>query len=221
MERILEPELMLAEGQALAYARADFEEPHQRVLEEFQNVFAGDALDGHLLDLGCGPGDITFRFARAYPRARLVGIDGSPAMLTLARERAQSEGALKERVSFIEGIIPEAPIPTLPYQAIISNSLLHHLHRPEVLWETVQRCAEAGTRLFIYDLRRPATPAKARELVDLYSAGEPEILQSDFYHSLLAAFMVGEVEAQLVRAGLANLTVRPIGDRHLVVHGIM
>ncbi len=219
MERILEPELMLGQEQSLAYARADFEEPHRRVLEEFQSVF-GDELDGDVLDLGCGPGDITLRFARAYSRTRLVGIDGSPAMIALARQEVEKEDALKGRVSFIEGIIPDAQIPPLPWQAIVSNSLLHHLHRPEVLWETVRRCATAGTRIFIYDLRRPPTPQKAREFVELYAAGEPEILRSDFYHSLLAAFEVEEVREQLEQAGL-DLTVRPIGDRHLVVHGVM
>ncbi len=219
MERILEPELMLGQEQALAYARADFEEPHRRVLEEFRSLFA-DELDGDILDLGCGPGDITFRFARAYPHARLIGVDGSPAMLSLAEAAKKKEENLKERVSFIEGILPNAPIPPLPWQAVVSNSLLHHLHRPEILWETVRRFATAGTRIFIYDLRRPATPEKARELVELYAAGEPQILRSDFYHSLLAAFEVGEVEAQLEEAGLSGLTVRPIGDRHLVVHGI-
>jgi ubiquinone/menaquinone biosynthesis C-methylase UbiE len=220
MERIPEPELMLDEAQALAYARADFEQPHRRVVEEFLGVFPAADLDGDILDLGCGPGDITFRFARAWPRARLTGVDGSPAMLALARQRAAAEG-FGGRVSFLEGIIPRAPIPSLPWQAIVSNSLLHHLHRPEELWETVRRCGSPGTRIFIYDLRRPATPGEASALVDLYAAEEPEILRRDFHHSLLAAFTVPEVERQLVPAGLSELTVRPIGDRHLVVHGTL
>lgn len=220
MERIPEPELMLNEAQALAYANADFEEPHQRVLEEFRAAFPGPELDGDILDLGCGPGDVTFRFALAYPRVRLIGVDGSPAMLALGRRRATAEG-LSDRVSFIEGIIPGAPIPALPYLAIIGNSLLHHLHRPEVLWETVRRCGTRETRVFIYDLRRPPTPERAHELVDLYAVGEPEILRHDFYHSLLAAFTVAEVEAQLAAAELSDLTVRPVGDRHLVVQGIL
>ena len=220
MQRTLEPELMLDEAQALAYARADFEAPHQRVVEEFRAAFPGLDLDGDILDLGCGPGDITFRFAQAFPRARLIGVDGSPAMLALARQRGEAEG-LAGRVAFVEGIIPGAPIPPLPWQAVVSNSLLHHLHRPEVLWQPIRSLAAAGTHLFIYDLRRPETPEQAREMVELYAAGEPEVLRRDFHHSLLAAFIVAEVEAQLVEAGLRGLTVRPIGDRHLAVQGIL
>jgi ubiquinone/menaquinone biosynthesis C-methylase UbiE len=221
MERLTEPELMLDEEQALAYARADFEEPHQQVLVEFQGTFAPAVLDGHLLDLGCGPGDVTFRFARAFPRARLIAVDGSPAMLALARQRAAAEPEAGGRITFLEGLIPATPLPELTYQAIISNSLLHHLQRPQGLWTTVRRYGGAGTRVFIYDLRRPGSVEEARALVERYAAQEPEILRHDFYHSLLAAFTVAEVQQQLREAGLAPLAVRGIGDRHLLVHGTL
>jgi SAM-dependent methyltransferase len=219
MDRRLEPELMLDSTQALAYAGADFEQPHQRVLEEFLRTFAPGALDGLILDLGCGPGDITFRFALAFPGAHLLAIDGSPAMLGLARQRAEAEPALGERITFIEGVIPESPLSEIPYRAIISNSLLHHLHRPQALWATIRRYGSAGTLIFIYDLRRPATTEQARILVEQYAAGEPEVLRHDFFHSLLAAFTIAEVQEQLAQAGLTGLTVRAIGDRHLAVHG--
>jgi SAM-dependent methyltransferase len=221
MERIIEPELMLDEAQALAYARADFEEPHQRVVEEFQAIFGSGQLDGYLLDLGCGPGDVTFRFARAFPLARLIGVDGSPAMLTLARQRAAAEPALGERITFLEGLIPESPLPQIPYQAIISNSLLHHLHHPQSLWATIKRYGNAGTLVFIYDLRRPGSAAETDALVDRYAAGEPAILRHDFHHSLLAAFTEDEVRAQLAQASLDMLEVQSIGDRHLLVHGVL
>jgi SAM-dependent methyltransferase len=221
MDRIIEPELMLDEAQALAYARADFEEPHQRVVEVFQETFAPLQLDGHLLDLGCGPGDVTFRFARAFPRARLIGVDGSPAMLALARQRSTAEPDLGARITFLEGLIPDSPLPEIPYQAIVSNSLLHHLHQPQALWSTIKRYGSAGTLVFIYDLRRPASAAEASALVDRYAADEPEILRHDFHHSLLAAFTEAEVGAQLAQAGLEKLKVRSIGDRHLLVHGTL
>ena len=69
------------------------------------------------------------------------------------------------------------------------------------------------------DLRRPDTREQAGSLVQEYSGTEPEILQRDFFNSLLAAYRPEEVATQLERAGLSGLQVETVGDRHLVVHG--
>ena len=219
MQRVTEPELMDEPSQAEAYAAADFAEAHERIVEHFAVCFPGVEIAGHVLDLGCGPGDISFRFAARFPGASVTGVDGSAAMIELARQRQGRETGTGDRVRFIEALIPDASLPAGPYAAIISNSLLHHLHRPAVLWETIAAYASAGTRIYVADLRRPPTTAVARRLVESYAAGEPEVLRRDFYHSLCAAFEPREVEAQLAAAGLAELAVAVISDRHLVVHG--
>ena len=205
--------------QAAAYASADFTEAHSRIVDSFAWYFPGQELRGHILDLGCGPGDISFRFASRYPECSVVGVDGSKAMIALANQRKANAGNVGDRTTFIEGLIPDVPLGPVPYTAVISNSLLHHLHKPHVLWETVRRCADAGTRVYVVDLFRPENHAAAQRLVEQYAAREPEILRRDFYNSLLAAFEPGEVEAQLARAGLDALSVAVISDRHLVVHG--
>ena len=219
MQRVTEPELMDEPSQAEAYAAADFAEAHERIVEGFAVYFPGVEIAGHVLDLGCGPGDISFRFAMRFPGASVTGVDGSAAMIELARKRQARETGSGDRVRFIEALIPDASLPAGPYAAIISNSLLHHLHRPAVLWETIAAYASAGTRIYVADLRRPPTTAVARQMVESYAAGEPEVLRRDFYHSLCAAFEPREVEAQLEAAGLPELAVAVISDRHLVVHG--
>ena len=220
MRRITEPELMDDPAQAQAYAAADFAEAHSRIVAEFAACFPGVEVAGRVLDLGCGPGDISFRFAACYPGCQVIGVDGSAAMIELARQRQARETSLAGRVQFIEGRLPGAAMPAGPYAAIISNSLLHHLHRPAVLWETVAALARAGTLVYIVDLFRPQTTAEARRLVEAYAAGEPDILRRDFYHSLCAAFEPAELENQLAAAGLDELSVTVISDRHLVAHGI-
>jgi len=219
MKRVTEPELMDDPLQAAAYAAADFAEAHSRIVDAFAEYFPGHQLTGHILDLGCGPGDISFRFAACFPECSVVGVDGSKAMIALANQRKARAGNAGDRVTFIEGLIPGVPLDTVSYTAIISNSLLHHLHEPQVLWETILRYAGAGTKIFVVDLFRPENHAAARRLVEAYAAGEPETLRRDFYNSLLAAFEPREVEAQLAAAGLAGLSVAVISDRHLVVHG--
>jgi hypothetical protein len=71
------------------------------------------------------------------------------------------------------------------------------------------------------DLMRPDTPEQAREIVETYAAEEAPVLKTDFFNSLLAAFEVGELRAQLDAAGLTTLGVEPVSDRHLIVAGRM
>ena len=219
MQRVVEPELMDDQTQAEAYAGADFEEAHARIVQAFDINFPGVELEGTILDLGCGPGDIAFRFAARFPNCSVIGVDGSGAMISLANERRAYETLLRDRVTFIEGFIPGAPIPQGPYSAIVSNSLLHHLHHPEVLWQTVSRYASPGTKIFIVDLFRPMSEEDARQIVDEYSANEPEVLRRDFYNSLLAAFEPKEIRQQLAEAGLTDLQVKEISDRHVLIFG--
>lgn len=218
MERTPEPELMNDIAQAEAYAHADFESAHASFIQFFRDRFPDENITGHALDLGCGPADISIRFARAYPRCRVHGVDGAAAMLVFGRQRLEREG-LQARVQLVEAYLPEESLPLEQYDAVISNSLLHHLRDPAVLWQTLRQYAKPGAPLFMMDLMRPASREAARALVAEYAAGEPAILRHDFLHSLLAAYRVDEVVAQLRDAGLASLTVKAVSDRHLLVHG--
>ncbi len=219
MQRIIEPELMGGLEQAVSYAQADFEEPHSQVIKQFDIEFPEAQICGNVLDLGCGPGDISFRFAYRFPQAKITGIDGADVMIDLARERKEREPGLGDRISFIEGLISGAAIPSIPYEVIISNSLLHHLHNPQLLWETILQYASFRTKIFIVDLCRPADKKEAEGIVNKYAANEPAVLKKDFYHSLLAAFEPREVENQLARADLTELTVKILSDRHLLIYG--
>src|SRR5437016_13812314 len=105
MERIVEPELMTEAEQARAYAEADFEEAHSRYPLLFCELFPNCPPAGHILDLGCGPGDVTRRFACILPDWNFDAVDGSPAMLAEACKKPS------EQIQYIEGFIPGAPIP--------------------------------------------------------------------------------------------------------------
>lgn len=214
--RIPEPELMDEPAQALAYARADFTEPHARFVEQLRTL--GLPPRGRALDLGCGPGDISLRFLVAFPGWQLDAVDGAPNMLALAREAAADAG-FDERVRFVEAVLPDADLPAASYDLVLSNSLLHHLHRPAVLWDCVRRAARPGAAVFVVDLMRPADVAAADALVERWAAGEPDVLRRDFRASLLAAFRPDEVRVQLADAGLDELTVDVVSDRHLLVAG--
>jgi ubiquinone/menaquinone biosynthesis C-methylase UbiE len=218
MERITEPELMEDGEQALAYAQADFEEPNRLFVELFQSRFPDWNAKGTILDLGCGPGDICLRLARAFPECGVDGLDGSAAMIDLAR-RALVGSGLENRVRFVQGLVPGARLPESLYQAVTSNSLLHHLHRPELLWRAVSNLGEPGAPVLVMDLVRPENAARARQIVDSYAGDEAPVLREDFYNSLLAAFEPAEVAHQLDEAGLGDLKIDRVSDRHLAVWG--
>ena len=125
------------------------------------------------------------------------------------------------RVQLLLGYLPDASLPRGQYDIIISNSLLHHLAEPKVMWQTVRLHADAETPVFIMDLMRPQSVEMAATLVEKNAAGEPEILRRDFYKSLLAAYQIDEVREQLKDEGLTALDVRAVSDRHLVVSGLL
>jgi len=54
MQRIPEPDLMNDEAQVRAYAEADFEAPHEQLLQLFGDYYPAPDRSGTVLDLGCG-----------------------------------------------------------------------------------------------------------------------------------------------------------------------
>jgi len=209
---------MDAPAQARAYAEADFSESNQGFVDQFVALLnRHQRAAGCVLDLGCGPGDICIRLARDLPKWLVVGLDAGPNMLRLAQS-AVAEQHLSERIDLVQSQLPCA-LPERRFEGMVSNSLLHHLPDPMSLWSTIAEQAPAGCVLQIMDLHRPNTETQARELVETYAATAPEVLATDFYNSLLAAYTDSEVSEQLERSGLGYLEISRPSDRHWMVQG--
>lgn len=221
MKRILEAELMEAEEQVKAYAEADFEEPHGNFIKLFEETFSSREIEGFVLDLGCGPGDITFRFAQSFRNCTIHAVDGSRTMLHYAHDRLSRGASGHKRITFFHGILPTPNLPESHYDYLISNSLLHHLPDAGVLWSVIKRYSRTDSGIFIMDLLRPDQPRTAHRLVETYAANEPEVLRRDFYNSLRAAFTLEEISAQLLKHQLDFLSLKQISDRHVIVSGRM
>jgi len=219
MKRRPEPELMTEAEQVAAYGNADFEEPHSHFVNLLLEYMPRGKDVVRALDLGCGAGDITFRIAAAFPDAPVDAVDGSAEMLKFASGLLERKPGLSGRVRFIRSMIGDFE-PGGEYGLVVSNSLLHHLPDPAVFWDAAKRVSSPGTFLFVMDLHRPGSEDEARRLTELYASTEPEVLQRDFYNSLLAAFDAGEVRAQLESSGLSHLQTELVSDRHFIVYGI-
>ena len=218
MERILEPELMDDDAGAHAYAAADFSASNQR--------FVDSAVQGYrsslqrIVDLGCGPGDIDIRLARAVPEGTITAIDGSAPMLDLARGAIGASG-LDRRIRLVRALLPDLPFRAQTFDGVLSKDMLHHLPDPSALWREVARLGRRGAVVLVMDLIRPDTPEAADAIVASVTGDADATLRQDFFNSLRAAFSVEEVTAQLQAAGLSHLDVTRSGDRHLLVHGVL
>ena len=221
MERIPEPELMDDAAQALAYAAADFAASDQAMVDALLARY-GSELGPAVVDLGCGPGNITFLLAEALasrdPAATVLGVDGAAAMLAIAEERRR-RAPRPAAVAFHHELLPCPTLAGRGFSALVSNSLLHHLHDPQLLWQAVRCLAAPGAVVYVQDLRRPVDEAGVQALLERHGSGLDPIVRRDYLHSLRAAFTPEEVGAQLLEGGLDGLRVSGFGEQYLLVEG--
>jgi ubiquinone/menaquinone biosynthesis C-methylase UbiE len=218
MERIPEPELMEEQEQAAAYAIADWSESHQKIPGYFRERFP-QFTRGRVLDLGCGPADVTIRFVKAFPEVTAVGADGSEAMLAFGRRHVREAG-LDSRITLEKRYLPDAFLEGQAFDAVICNSLLHHFADPIALWRTAARCGRPGAPVLLVDLLRPPDHEAAMQLVREHAADAPPVLERDFVASLHAAYTVDEVRQQLAAAGLAGFRIDIVDVLHFVAWGV-
>jgi SAM-dependent methyltransferase len=81
-----------------------------------------------VLDVGCGPGDVSFVAAGLVgPTGTVLGVDAAPAMIELARARAAEKGL--SAVHFTQGAIDAIALDE-PVDAVIGRLILMHLPDP-------------------------------------------------------------------------------------------
>jgi ubiquinone/menaquinone biosynthesis C-methylase UbiE len=218
MERKPEPELMDEQEQAAAYAAADWSESHGKIPGYFRDRFPHFTA-GRIIDLGCGTADVTVRFVKAFPGVTALGVDGSDTMLGFGQHRVREEG-LDSRITLERRFLPDADLETRSFDAVICNSLLHHIADPAALWRTAVRCAKAGAPVLIIDLLRPPDHETALRLVNEHANGAPPVLERDFLASLYAAYTLDEVRQQVQAAGLTNFKLDQTDEFHFVGWGL-
>ena len=117
---------------------------------------------GGIIDLGCGPGNVTPYLERRWPDAVLTGVDSSPEMLEKAR-------AALPQASWLQADIAEwspAKAPDLIY----SNAALHWLSEHEVLFPRLLNFLAPGGCLAV-QMPQTAAGAWRRAAQDLAGDG--------------------------------------------------
>jgi ubiquinone/menaquinone biosynthesis C-methylase UbiE len=210
LERVLEPEIMDTERDALEYEAIDNTAVNQEFADQALSLLP---LRGRVLDIGTGPGDIAVLMAKQAPGLYITAIDLAEHMLALARRNVERAG-VGERVR-IERLDAKATgYADASFDAIISNSLVHHIPEPLGFFKEVARLGGEHAGLFIKDLLRPPSRAELDAIVDQYAGGQSDYQRKLFSDSLNAALRLEEVEALCEEAGLSGLEIRQCSDRH-------
>jgi len=148
---------------------------------------------------------------------RITAVDASEPMIGIGRQAVERAG-LADRITLrcerFQDLTLENHV-----DAVISNSLLHHLKNPLKFWFDVKRMVKPGGCLLVMDLIRPDSHEAAQAILDRYAVGEPPILRRDFYNSLCAAFTEDEVAGQLAEMNLTGVLIDVPDDRHWVAAG--
>lgn len=92
-----------------------------------------------VLDLACGTGTLAIWIKQHQPQADVTGVDGDPAILSLATRKA-----LKTDVSvmFDHALSDSLPYPDAHFDRVVSSLFFHHLS-----WESKERTAQEVFRV--------------------------------------------------------------------------
>ncbi|MGV3664872.1 MAG: class I SAM-dependent methyltransferase [Leptospira bouyouniensis] len=220
LPRIPEPELMNDSHQVESYANANFDSAHSLIIKQFQSRLPLNFSPRSVLDLGCGPGDMSSRLLPFFPKANFTYLDGSKLMLKFCQKRlfALIGEKRNNKIIFKNELVQEF-VPESSFELVFSNSLLHHIHNPFEFWSAIQRSIDDDSFIFVCDLLRPNTLTELYHLVDRYAKDEPEVLKTDFLNSLLAAFRFEEVSDMIATIRLSHkLNLEIISDRHWICY---
>ena len=229
MERVPEPELMEEKEQVISYDEADFSEGEVNLINQInqyllkKNISLGEK--DLIVDLGCGPGNISEKLAIKWPNSAVVGIDGSKEMILRAeynKSISNNQKKLKNLryiCSDIKNIGSNNFLLKKRISLLVSNSLIHHITNLEDFFNTIRSLSSNFTINFHKDLKRPLDEKSALELKAQCSTKYNEILTNDYYASLRASYTLKELKNFTLENGLSSLDVFEEGENYLIVYG--
>lgn len=77
-----------------------------------------------IADIGCGPGNFAVRAAHICRGLEIVGVDGDPEILSIARANAEDAGVT---IRFVEGLATAPPLAPGTFDRVVMSLVLHHL----------------------------------------------------------------------------------------------
>lgn len=123
-----------------------------------------------VLDLGCGTGTLTILLKKTQPQAIVVGLDGDPQILAIARRKAVAAGI---EIAWDHGMAYNLPYPNSSFDVVLTSLMLHHLSREDKIRALgeIYRVLRPGGRFYAADFGKPENSlmralAKVSELLE-------------------------------------------------------
>ncbi len=93
----------------------------EKPIIELARIKKGDKV----LDLGCGPGELSLAVkAKVGPTGEVYGLDAGSEMIAVAQRKAARQGL---DVHFQVGLIEALPFPDATFDVVVSRLVIHHL----------------------------------------------------------------------------------------------
>lgn len=223
LPRVLEPEVMETLQEAVDYDRMD----HSQVNAAFVDDLLAAARQVEswtpdeprkILDVGTGTARIPILLCQQQPDWRVVAIDLAASMLQIA-QRNVIQAQLQQSIRLEDVDAKGLPFSDGEFDAVMSNSIVHHIPEPGPAIAEMVRVLRPGGLLFLRDLFRPGSEAEVEALVELHTVGSNAHQKQLFRQSLQAALTVDEVGELLEKLSLPRSWVRPTSDRHWTISG--
>lgn len=193
--RVPEPILLMAESEQLDdYMASAFDVMSPLYL--FNALLSSDVLrEGDtVLDLGCGPATQLAWTAALNPNVHFIGVDLSQECLERGRGLLEAQGLTN--VELRVGDITQLPLTDGSVDAVLSTLALHHLPdmaHLERCFAEVHRVLRPGGGVCLSDFGRLKTLDSMADFVALDVERTPRRMSIDYWHSLRAAFSIGEL----------------------------
>jgi SAM-dependent methyltransferase len=107
----------------------------------------------HILDIGTGPGSLLLAMRRKFPKAHLIGIDISPAMIAQAQRNMEKQGSdphIEVRTAGANAL----PFANGTFDRVVTTGSLHHWKDPVQALSETHRVLKPGSYALLYDLVR-------------------------------------------------------------------
>lgn len=118
-----------------------------------------------VVDLGTGPGHLAIELSRLCPQARIIGLDPSEEMLSIARNNAGKAGISSFEARL--GTAEEIPIESGSVDLLVSQSSFHEWENPQQGAAEILRVLKPGGSLILKDYNRAWLSPWKRKLLGL------------------------------------------------------